>query len=222
MKNIILYLFIAILTSSSSCEKHEPSSRDLTIEGTLMANCNTPAANRSGYFHHTGGMTRYTWGEFTTDDNGYFKITEEARSYLTLTIGRNNHVLRNIMPRGNHLDLGKVYISPFPTNFIIHLNVRNPYTENDTLIIRDFWDSHPLAQLKIPGPFESTTLDSVINLPYTGFPLTWRNIVDGKTPEYTINTIVITKDSDQIIKYTHFNIAPICSGEYAEVTLVID
>jgi hypothetical protein len=64
-----------------------------------------------------------------------------------------------------------VYVNPFPTNFIINLDVENPYTENNTLVMADFGNPDPFAQLLIPVPFESGVLDSVVNQPYTLFPL---------------------------------------------------
>jgi hypothetical protein len=221
MKNIILYFIIAIL--ASSCTKQR--NRTLTIEGTLMANCSTPAANTSGYFHYTGGMTRYTWAEFTTDANGYFKVTEKiGGSNLTLNVGNGPGVLRNITLLGkDYLDLGKVYINPFPTNFIIKLDVKNPYTENDTLVIRDFSNpTSPSATHSIPGPFTSGILDSINDI-WGQFPITFHDLMNHSGPGHSVRMIVrSTPEKEYINRWIDFYTAPICSGEYAEVTLVID
>jgi hypothetical protein len=207
----------------TSCTKQR--NRTLTVEGTLMANCSTPAVNTSGYFHYTGGMKRYTWAEFTTDANGYFKVTEKiGGSNLGMTIGKNNQVLREITLKGNdYLDLGKVYINHFPTNFIIKLDVKKPYTENDTLFIKDYWDVQISAKWKaISGPFESGSLDSITDT-WSMFPITWWEIIKyGGAFNRVVANFKNSETNQRESKSVAFFTAPICSGEYAQVTLVIE
>jgi len=222
MKKIVIYIFVMLLLSS--CAKNEPANRNLTIEGTLMAGCNTPAANRSGYFHYNGGMTQYDWAEFTTDANGYFKVTEEiGGSNLTLNVGRGPGVLRNIALLGrNHLDLGKVYINPPIVSYYLHLKVNNAYTELDTLHYRNA--GYPYNEkepwLKKAGPFSSGIIDTVpIASNLNALPITFRsNNVPRIKLSYYMNEYDSWNDHDKFIYIS----TPHCVEEYQNITLVID
>jgi len=190
-----------------------------------MSSCSTPAANTNGSFHYTSGMSWEKWAEFTIDENGYFKVKKQIEgSTIDLYVDGNSQVLRNIkLSQKDYLDLGNVYINPFPINFIIKLDVQNPYTENDTLVMSAFSSSDPLGERLIPGPFESGFLDSVVNYPYGKFPITWSATTDGNTLGYSISYLFRDEtgwDGDKEI--VSFDLAPICSGEFAEVTLVIE
>jgi len=121
-------------------------------------------------------------------------------------------------------DLGKVYINPFPTKFIIKLDVQNQYSENDTLMLFNFNSPNamPSDAVYFPGPFTSGTLDSILNYNFSKFPVPF-SVNGSTTPILTIRHIVRSFPNNMLSdKYTYFNIAPICSGEFAEVTLVID
>jgi hypothetical protein len=217
MKSLVIVLTSSLLLFS--CNKNKTT----IIEGILMASCDTPAANTSGTIKTDDGFG--VQGEslsFTTDENGYFKVSYTGNKNIDKfrVIAGGGEVLSVWNLPGREKDLGKVYINPFPTNFIIKLDVRNPYTENDTLVIKDFSSSNPLAQRKIAGPFESGTLEIVENQPYNLFPIHYSQTINGNNPKYAIlfHMLPFVGDIDRV----DFDIAPICSGEFAEVTLVID
>ena len=228
MKATYFYLVFFILVTS--CSKGVIETKEIIIEGKLLTDCNTPAANRKGYFEYSAGMRKVTWAEFTTDENGYFKIIRQNDgSHFGRLMKFRTAGLEVTVPvfGKDHINYGDIYIAPYPTNFIINLDVKKPYTENDTLILLDFWSEnpfaqHPPSQVKFPGPFSTTTLDSVINHPYTRRSFSWISFGYGKTPEYSITSIIKTGDSGHVSKSTTFNLALICSGEFSEVTLVID
>ena len=219
MKNLII--FIAIVTLLIACTKN--SNREVTVTGRLMQTCETPAANRNGIIHLSGGgLLNHpsTSLEFTTDENGYFKVTHN-KSFSEFSVRTSaNHSVLEANISGDEKELGEVYINPFPTNFIIKLDVKNPYTENDTLVMKDFSSSNPLAQRKIAGPFESGVLEIIESHPFNMFPLHFSQTINGNTPKYGVRFHMIPFTGD--IERFDFNIAPICSGEFAEVTLVID
>jgi hypothetical protein len=117
-----------------------------------------------------------------------------------------------------------VYINPFPTNFIIKLDVKNPYTQNDTLVMFDFNNPYamPSDAVYIPGPFTSGILDSIVSYNFSKFPLYFSKELSNR-PIMSI-THIIRSTSNGIFNdhYTDLKISPICSSEFAEVTLVID
>lgn len=190
-----------------------------------MQSCDTPAANKDGLIYFSGGgllNNPSTTLEFTTDENGYFEVkhNEPFTEFSVRTSAAHSVLEVNSIP-GDDNDLGEIYINPFPTNFIIKLDVNNPYTENDTLVMLNHNSSDPFDQLLIPGPFESGFIDSVMNYSYDLFPLSWSDYDNGpkggiqfrlrSQPDYIGNN-----------QHEYFNLAPICSGEFAEVTLTID
>jgi hypothetical protein len=219
MKNIVILIASALVLFS--CIKNKTT----TIEGILMASCDTPAANTSGIIKTDDGVASDGVSlSFTTDENGYFKVShtgKEIGNFRVIAGGGEALSVWNLP--GWEKDLGKVYINPFPTNFIIKLDVRNPYSANDTLVIRDFSSSNPLAQKSIPGPFSSGFLDSIVNTYYTKFPVKLSDIVNNDGPQDAIGAYIRSLPnyvSD--LKYEYFYHAPICGGEFAEVTLVIE
>jgi hypothetical protein len=202
----------------ASCNKNKTT----TIEGILMAGCDTPAANTSGVIKTDDGFASDGLTlSFTTDENGYFKVSHTGKEISKFrVIAGGSEVLSVWSLPGWEKDLGKLYINPFPTNFVIKLDVRNPYTENDTLVIKDFSSSNPFAQRKISGPFESGTLEIVENHSFNLFPIKHSQTIEGRTPEYAVIYHFLPLTGD--VFRANFSIAPICSGEFAEVTLVID
>jgi hypothetical protein len=222
MKKIVIYIFVMLLLSSCTKQRN----RTLTVEGTLMANCSTPAANTSGYFHYTGGMTRYTWAEFTTDANGYFKITEKiGGSNLTLNVGNGSGVLRNITLLGNdYLDLGKVYINPPKTKYYLYLEVNNPYNELDTLTYYDWGypqNGRNHWTKKVAGPFSSGIIDTVHNVSLlNALPIGYFDLQNGiflkLRLEYFINEY--PSGSVPFVEVPAF----FCLEDYQKATIVIN
>ncbi|MEX2484905.1 MAG: hypothetical protein WED10_10110 [Brumimicrobium sp.] len=216
-----LVLMILIFTS---CQKK----RTLTFEGRLFKSCNTPAANKE-FSIRTSTFSPFSYSpdlvlNFTTDDEGYFKVTHTEDSNIskfTVVVGAREVLYVHYYPE-DHKKLGNMYIS-FPTNFIINLDVQNPYTENDTLVMHDFSSSDPFAEKLFPGPFESGFLDSVVNHPYDNFPISWQQQSEGNLPKYSISYHFRNETGYNGHNETvSFDTAPICSDEYAEVSFVIE
>jgi hypothetical protein len=223
MKKLII--FIAIVTLLIACTKN--SNKEYLLTGRLMQSCDTPAANRNGLIHFSGGgilNKPSTSLEFTTDESGYFKVTHNRRfSEFTVRTSNNHPVLEVYSLSGDNNDLGEVYINPFPTNFVIKLDVKNPYTENDTLFMRDFSSPDPLAEKFISGPFESGVLDSVINAFYTKFPVKLSDINSYGGPRDAVGVYIKNSSGNYSnLMSANFYHTLICSGEFAEVTLVIE
>jgi hypothetical protein len=221
----IIISFTIVIALLVACSKN--TNQQVTVTGRLMQSCDTPAANKNGLIRLPGGGILANPSktlEFTTDENGYFTVTHnESFSDFSVRTSAAHSVLEVESLGGDKKELGEVYINPFPNKFIIKLDVNNPYTENDTLVLKDFGNSDPLAQRYIPGPFESGFLDSVVNNPYTSFPLKWHQTIEGNTPRYSVKIAFRDENGWDGNSHTeYFNIAPICSGEFAEVTLTIE
>src|SRR5439155_13048373 len=98
-----------------------------------------------------------------TDSTGYFKFTFEDKNggeqSIRYVAGAGYNVaLNGIIHKTNADDL---VIYKFPTaNIQVKLNVLNPYTVNDTLVIADY---RTLTNLYIPGPLTSGVLYTAIN-----------------------------------------------------------
>ena len=220
----VLYILTAVLLLFSSCIKN----KTITIEGRLMQSCDTPAANREGSIIAADGLLTGP-GEilfFTSDENGYFKASYTVKANIVsfgVSVQGSGEVLRVNHLEGDKKDLGEVYVNPFPTNFIIKLDVQNPYTENDTLVLSDYSSTGPFDVRLIAGPFESGILDSVFNHMFSKFPVNFFQLNDNSGPFYS--TPFLIRSLPYYIgdhKTGDFHISPICSDEFAEVTLVID
>ncbi len=227
MKKILFVIFAIFITTS--CKKFFNSKNPVIIEGTLMLNCDTPAANKSGFILTDDGLFSGPGISlsFTTDENGYFKITHTGRENVgkfMVRVDGFSDVLRVGYLSGKKKNLGKIYINYFPTNFIIKLDVKKSYTENDTLVMYNFKNATSLANSTVyfPGPFTSGVLDSISNYKFTKFPLHFSNGVYLPPFIYVRYIIRSTPSMIHIDKTTDFDISPICSDKYAEVTLVID
>ena len=223
MKKLINYIFVVLLLVS--CEKSK--NKSLTIEGRLMSGCNTPAANKEGSIRTYDALSGPGIVlDFITDDNGYFKISHNEKGSISkfyVNVEGGSDVLRVHYYPEDHKKLGDIYINPFPTNFIINLDVQNPYTENDTLVMLNHNSSDPFDQLLIPGPFESGFIDSVSDYYFGVFPITWSESNDESGPKGGVQ-FRLRSQPDYIGNNQHeyFNLAPICSNESADVTLVIE
>lgn len=209
----------------TACTKNN-NNKEVTITGTLMQSCETPAANRDGIIHLSGGgLLNHpsTSLEFTTNENGYFKVTHN-KSFSEFSVRTSaNHSVLEANISGDEKEVREVYINPFPTNFVIKLDVKNPYTENDTLFMRDFSSQDPLAEKFISGPFESGVLDSVINSFYTKFPVKLSDINSHGGPRDAVGVYIKNSSGNYSdLMSANFYHTLICSGEFAEVTLVIE
>src|SRR5690554_8103613 len=65
--------------------------------------------------------------------------------------------------RSKNLDLGEVFWGVPPVSFVRKIVVYNQMTVNDTLLLTDYNDPNPLAEIRIPGPFASGIIDTVWN-----------------------------------------------------------
>lgn len=75
MKNLMTYIMLAVLLTA--CTKNN-NNKKVTVTGRLMQSCDAPAANKNGIIRLPGGgflNKPSTSLEFTTDENGYFKVT---------------------------------------------------------------------------------------------------------------------------------------------------
>jgi hypothetical protein len=217
--------YIALIILFVACSKNE--NKQVTVTGRLMQSCDTPAANKDGLIRLSGGgilANPSTSLEFTTDENGYFTVTHnESFSDFSVRTSAAHSVLEVESLVGDNKELGEVYVNPFPTNFVIKLDVQNPYTENDTLVMLNHNSSDPFDQLLIPGPFETGYIDSVSNYYYSVFPITWSEYNNETGPRGGVQFRLRSQpDYIGINKHERFDHTPICSGEFAEVTLKIE
>lgn len=85
MKNLIKYIVLAVLLTA--CTKN--NNKEVIVTGRLMQSCDTPAANKNGIIHLSGGgllNNPSTSLEFTTDENGYFTVNVRKNSKLRLNL----------------------------------------------------------------------------------------------------------------------------------------
>jgi hypothetical protein len=220
MKHLLTIATLILLFTA--CNKN----RQITITGRLMQSCDVPAANKEALIHiDGGGITAKPIVElpFTTDENGYFEVHhDEAFSKFSVRTSAAHSVLEASIGEDNKA-LGEVYVNPFPTSFVIKLDVKNPYTEYDTLYMRDYSSSNSLAKKFIAGPFNSGVLDSVVNNFYKSFPVKLSDIDTHGGPRDGVGISIkkSTGDYSNLIS-EYFYHTPICSGEFAEVTLTIE
>lgn len=226
MKTLNILLILFLLTA---CEKDKETIT--TIEGQLMASCDIPAANTSGFILTNDGLLSGPGISlnFTTDDNGHFKVShrgkaDQLNSFMVRVQGSSDVLKVSGLP-GDNKDLGKVYINPFPAKFVIKLDVNNPYTQNDSLVLFDFNNPNamPTSAKLYPGPFTNSIVDTIDNYMFGKFPVHFSDILAGRGPNLNFHyRIRSLPQYDQDPIYVNFNLNTICSGEFAEVTLVID
>ena len=226
MKTVNILLILFLLTA---CEKDNETIT--TIEGQLMASCDVPAANTSGFILTNDGLLSGPGISlsFTTDENGHFKVSHRGKAdqlnSFTVRVQGSSDVLKVSSLPGDNKDLGKVYINPFPAKFVIKLEVNNPYSQNDSLVLFDFNNPNamPSSAKLYPGPFTNTIIDTIDNYMFGKFPIHFSDILAGRGPSLSFHhRIRSLPQYDQDPIYVNFNLQPICSGEFAEVTLVID
>lgn len=194
-----------------------------------MEDCNTPAKNIKGiiyehdYSHKL--LSNDVWVDFTTNESGYFKVKTKENVKLKLNLKNNfERVLSEIDIADSDLNLGKIYYNKFPTKFKIKLDVSNTYTANDTLVILDYnsLGTSSVSYKYYPGPFSSGVLDTVDHYIFNSFPIKYIDFISYDAPERIFSYRVRSLPSFNNHDFTSFHLAPICSNEYGEVTLVIE
>jgi hypothetical protein len=229
MKNLISFVVIVFLLAA--CMKM--ANKRVTITGRLMHSCGIPAANTTlllieyDYSHKL--ISNEVWEEFTTNDNGYFSVRVRNNAKLRLNLKEQmKRIVSGIEVGETKLDLGEIYCKEFETNFIIKLDVLNQYTAQDTLIIEDYNEiggTSFLANKKVkyyPGPFSSGELEVVQNYLHRSFPISHASYVDFNAPEFSVRYRIRTASGEESNNFARFRLSPICSDEFAEVTLVIE
>ena len=224
MKTTIYFILILIL--ASACKKITNSNDPVVIEGILMASCDVPAANKSGFIITDDGLLSGPGISlsFTTDEKGYFKIThtgKESVDKFTVRVQGSSDVLRVTNLSGNKKNLGKVYINPPTASYYLELQVNNAsYSELDTLYYQNgnFPQNEETPWCKIAGPFSSGIIDTIpIIYNMTALPLSFGSSI---VPEIRLLYHINEYDS-WTVKEVNFN-SPHCVNEYQTVTLVID
>jgi hypothetical protein len=178
-------LFSAVLLLSSKCNKKNTVPG--VLKGRVMVNCTTPYANKEVSVQAPAGFSKLEYLEdangnsvFYTDEDGYFEITYVTKKVHEGTLFAPYSAMTGIpLGEGQNLDIGEVILNG-TVNFVIKLQVNNPYTANDTLLIRDFNGSSIYSQLRIPGPFQSGIIDTVWNEGFISYPISY-----NKVPEFS-------------------------------------
>ena len=161
MKNLFYYFVLIFVISACFRSKTET----YTIKGTFYSDCDlqSPIANEDMAlaFDTPKGLKKEVHNyPFTTDSLGRFEVSYEfGKTWSTINHGdtKSGNIaidlyLANI-PAGEDLDIGDVVLG-HGYSYYIELDVKNPYTADDTLIVQD-----ELAKgIKIPGPFKDTIL----------------------------------------------------------------
>jgi len=153
-------------TSFSSCKKKiikAPPVPTYEIEGHLYRDCDMEPVEGLEIFllqnAPNGFITRTTSGgpldSCVTDSTGYYKFNFTDKKgdelYIRYRAGYGYNTIHDYLPKETSFYNYDLFI--FPTfNIEVSLNVINPYTENDTLIIQDYATQEGF---RIPGPFKS-------------------------------------------------------------------
>jgi len=145
-----------------------------TVKGRLMHACGVPAANVTDVSFKQHGQPLFgqkgMFLSFNTDAEGYFEVVynrKDANS-LDMEILKSGPILEGI-PAMKNLDLGEVFWGVPIFSYVRYLEVNNPYTTNDTLILPDHNNtSEPFPFKYIAGPFESGVIDTIWNHSFMG------------------------------------------------------
>ena len=211
----------------TACSKNNIK-KEVSVTGRLMESCDTPAANKDGIIRLSGGgflNKPSTSLEFTTDENGYFKVTHnEAFSAFSVRTSANHSVLEASIS-GDEKELGEVYIFPPSVSYYLYLDVSNAFTESDTLV----YNNHGWPQdgrdklLKIAGPFQSGIVDTVyMATNMNHLPIDFNNMININLPERTINYRIINENTnDHPVKSVDFPTS-YCVEEFIDVTFIIE
>lgn len=165
LKNSIALLLL--ITLIIGCKKNKDP--EYVITGRLMSTCDEPAPNIEGLrlsqpSSQSGFGKEAIYKGFSSDSEGYFKITfkeSEANSY-PMFLEDWDTFLEGISPFQD-TDLGEVLYGTQTFSFVLKLKGNNSYTKYDTLSIPDFNNPMTYYRIYIPGPFNDTILDTIID-----------------------------------------------------------
>jgi hypothetical protein len=207
----------------TACKKN----KTVFVEGFLLEDCNTPAANisliaiQNNYNHAL--FSKDVWEEFDTNPGGYFRFETKKNVTLKLNLKSQMTTLVNDIEIGNtNINLGKIYSKPFLTKHVISLDVVNPYTENDTLILiykNNTNNANNNLFKYYPGPFQNGILDTFENITFKGFPRQY-SFVEPINFQISYNFRV--RSLPNLNKTVQSSLNFSCSNAYNHTTLVID
>ncbi len=129
---------------------------------------------------------------------------------------------------GLHLDggtdgyasMGTIIATP-TANFVVKLQVNNPYNVGDTLLVPNYNDI--FNGFKLPCPVRDTIFNPVYNYSSLGYPtLTNKNTVEVKFNHSVYNGIIGTSSFNQLKGSFSEFIIPGCSGQLDTIVKVID
>lgn len=207
-----LLLIVPFLLMASNCSKKDKQPN--VIKGRLMYGCVTPAANVPLMLKAGNKFVETVDGanKIYTDEYGYFEFKfQPVMKWYTL-MASPQKILSQI-PNQSHTDLGEVNFGA-SIDFIIKLQVNNPYTESDTLYIPDYQSSDPFAQKSFAGPFSNgQVLDTLIGIPFTNYPLIYEQQPDNYINYY------FTPIGE--LRFLHFS-TPFCNSTFGEAVIVIE
>lgn len=220
IKSIIVTLFIASVVLS--CQRNKP----YMISGRLLYSCDSVAANEDALYIKQDIVYAFNFNkqklskDFSTNENGFFHIGYKRKEAVNsfFNIYYDNKLVLDSIPYKENINLGDVYIGKRPISYLIRLEVDNSYTENDTLIIRDYnqFLVDKQAVLRIPGPFQNEIVDTVWNFPY-GYSATY-----GKTSKFENVEYKISSSGELGWKSTGFDIPNFCSGQIYEAVIKVE
>ena len=188
-----------------------------TIKGRVMLNCTTPYAN--GLLRLKGDIgfapkfceDEFGNREFYTDSNGYFEFKYIFNGYDG-TLYAPYEALDFIPIDDELVDIGELNLNG-KINFIIRLQANNSYGIYDTLQIPDFDNFGPNGIIRIPGPFVSGDLDTIVNWGYIHYPIKY-----NKNPKYWVNYFFMHQQSG-ITFDAPFNCG---TSDYSIATIIIN
>lgn len=172
LKSMIFYGLGILIFQLYSCKDEYVSDKPVyTITGHLYNNCNSgPLVNfklrllqGGAYNPITGTSTGGEQATTTTDSNGYFKFEFKDlggdNEVILYSSGVGYNAVMVNIPARISIDNIILY-KQLTTNIQVRLNVINPHTSNDTLVMGNF---KTMQDLRIPGPFTSGVLYTAAN-----------------------------------------------------------
>ncbi len=213
MKKLTVIAGVILLALFTSCLKIKDN-HIYILSGHLFNDCSmTPVANKeiSLYQSVSGGVISPTYGgkilaNATTDANGYFqfKYKDDGGSVMEIQYkaGAGYNSIMEEIPKQTTDENLVLYMNP-TTNIQVSLNVINPHTVNDTLVIGNF----TFNPIEIPCPLASGILYTVnnyntINMQYGGKTLSVGWYFKNTNTGSTINDFKVTKHCNDTIFVT--------------------
>lgn len=169
-QNIVLIALSVLLYIGCKDQVDETS---YTVSGHLYHDCSkNPISNtKVRLFQNADNGGPVAGGELATtvtDSTGYFKFEFQDNKGKEMTVelatGTDYVGVMNNIPARTSIDNLIIYQS-VSTNIQVRLNVVNPYTSNDTLVISGY---QTMQDLHVPGPFTSGELYTATNFPLLG------------------------------------------------------